>query len=121
MLAVTGSSALLCTGSAFGRSATFGVRDGATPPRFDRSDLRMSLFCAGVWTPLSNDDFLNNVFGVAGVSISRSSRTLRYGGDSRCNFDCINAVARNGRIIEFPKSDENISINSLVRNEYTLQ
>lgn len=104
MFAVTGSSALLCTGNAFGRSETFGVR-GANPPRFDKIDLRMSLFCAGVATPLSNDDFLINVFGVAGVSNSRSARTLRYGGDSKCNFDCTNVVALNGRIIGFPTKE----------------
>lgn len=104
MLAVTGSNALLCTGNAFGRSATFGVR-GAKQLTFDKIDLRMSLFCAGVATPLSKDDFFINVFGVAGVSNSRSARTFRYGGDSKCNLVCIIVAARNGRIIGFPSEE----------------
>lgn len=108
MLAVSGSSALLCTGIAFGRSATFGVF-GGKPLTFDRIDLRMSLLrVAGVAEPFSSDDFLMSVLGVAGVSNSFKARTFRYGGDSKCIFDCINVVCRNGRIIVFPVSKKKI-------------
>lgn len=99
---------LLCTGNGFGRSARFGVCGG--PPRFDKIDFRMSLQCelAGVAVRFSSDDFWNNVFGVAGVSNSLNARTLRYGGDSKCNFDCIKVVCRNGRIIGFPSTTKNL-------------
>lgn len=103
MFAVRGSRPLLCTGNGFGRSTTFGVR-GASPLRFDKIDFRMILLCefAGVAVRFSNDDFWNNVFGVAGVSNRRRARTFRYGGDSKCIFDLINVVCRNGRTIGFP-------------------
>lgn len=107
ILAVTGSSDLLWTGNAIGRSAVFGVRK-VNPPIFDKIDLRISLLCvfAGVAVPLSNDDFLIRVFGVAGVSNNLNARTFRYGGDSKCNFDCIIVVCRNGRVIGFPWNGE---------------
>lgn len=92
MFAETGSIDLLCTGNAFGRSGMCGVLD-ANPFTLDKIDFRISLcLYAGVAVPFSNDDFLNSVFGVAGVSNSLNARTLRYGGDSKCNFDCIIVV-----------------------------
>lgn len=69
---------LVCRGNDRGRSGWFGVC-GASPPMCDKTDLRTSLLfeLAGVTRPLSNDDFLNSVFGVAGVSNNRNARTLR--------------------------------------------
>lgn len=99
------SDPLLCTGCSFGRSTMAGVC-GANPPIFDKTDFRISLLCefAGVAERFSNEDFLINVFGVAGVSNSFKARTLRYGGDSKCIFDCIKFACRNGRIIGFPNN-----------------
>lgn len=106
-LADNGSSALLCIGMALGRS--FGVC-GASPLTFDKIDFRISLLCVFgriADDPLSNDDFLNNVFGVAGVSNSLNARTFRYGGDSKCIFDCTNVLCRSGRIIWLSKIGNN--------------
>lgn len=92
---------------ALGRS--FGVC-GASPLTFDKIDFRISLLCVFgriADDPLSNDDFLNNVFGVAGVSNSLNARTFRYGGDSKCIFDCINVLCRSGRIIWLSKIGNN--------------
>lgn len=72
MLAVTGSSVLLCTANGLGRLS--GVCGGKAVA----SGLRMKRFWAGV----SVVAFLNRVRGVAGVSYRRSARIFRYGGDS---------------------------------------